>query len=128
MVKGGGVDDEDDPDVECLQVRRQNRAGRDKEGAGTTEAHVQEYWSCALSEQAHHENGTVYFVATDDATVREKAQEALGGRGKVVYYDRAIETSAAGMRCALIDAWLLGEADAIVTTVRDPPSATRRVC
>jgi hypothetical protein len=106
-------------------VRRQNRAGRDKEGAGTTEAHVQTYWSCALSEQAYHENGTVYFVATDDVTVREKAQKALGGAHRVVYYDRPIETSADGMRSALIDLWLLGEADAIVTTVRVAPSAAQ---
>lgn len=49
------------------------------------------------------------------------------GVDSLVFFDKPIRTTAEGMRHALIDLWLLGEADVIITTVsscRTQPSLT----
>ena len=60
-----------------MQVRRQNREGRDKVGAALTSAHVSEFWSCAQSLYSAEGNGTVFFLATDNEQVKPFATQSL---------------------------------------------------
>ena len=102
-----------------VQVRRQNRAGRDKKGAGIPQGHVEALLACAaarLHELVGPRDGVV-FVASDDESTRDAAVryfEARHPATEVVYWDEPIAASSEGMLNALVDLWLLGECDRLV--------------
>lgn len=107
-------------------MRRQNR-DRDKKGAGLSDAHVGTFFECArgradqllaatrtITADEHKSGQVVYFLATDYIPSRREASQRIG-QG-LVYWNETVSSSSKGMENALIDLWLLGEADEIIVT------------
>lgn len=125
-----------------IQLRRQNRDGRDKKGAAISDLHVRTFFDCARARAedaaedalAHRRSAKspaagaggdglpgeadkreiVYFVASDFVPSREEARAYLGVG--VVYWDEPISSTSQGMLNALVDMWLLGECQHLIVT------------
>ncbi len=77
------------------------RAGRDKVGARTSDAHVEEFLRSAEVQLSEWGNSSMVFLATDHQPMRSIVSRRLNDR--VIWLDGSISFDSSGMKRAFIE-------------------------